>query len=164
MNSRLPLLALATIALLLGAAALAVAAANSSDDEGAGWRELSLDLVVKEDGFKFDDVAPRAKSEEDVSAGDSFVFSNDVSGDRTGRLLGGCAVADAGEPTCHVTYTLADGQVTVAGVPDFSQQAETFTIPVTGGAGPYQGATGEVRVHENGEAQHDMTLLIPELD
>ena len=58
MNSRLPLLALATIALLIGAAALALAVANSSEDDDAGWRELSLDLVVKEDGFKFDDVAP----------------------------------------------------------------------------------------------------------
>src|SRR4051812_31969767 len=39
-------------------------------------RELRLGLTEKEDEFKFSgDVAPEATSEEDVSAGDSFVFS-----------------------------------------------------------------------------------------
>jgi hypothetical protein len=54
--------------------------------------------------------------------------------------------------------------VTVAGVPDFSQQAETFTLPVTGGSAAYTGASGQVRVRENGQAEHDMTLLVPERD
>lgn len=164
MDSRAAQLMLGALALLVGTAALVVAVANSSGEEGEQWRETGLALVVTEDGFKFDDVAPRAKSEEDVSAGDSFVFSNDVSGARRGRLLGGCAVADRGEPTCHVTYTFGDGQITVAGVPDFSQEAETFTIPVTGGSGAYESATGQVRVHENGRAEHDMTLRLPERD
>src|SRR4051812_5055682 len=35
-----------------------------------------------------------------------------------------------------------DGQMTVAGVPDFSQDAETFQLPVTGGSEAYEGASG----------------------
>ena len=128
-------------------------------------RELRLGLTEKEDEFKFSDVvAPEARSEEDVSAGDSFVFSGDVSGERKGRLAGACEVADKGEPTCHATYTFDDGQITVAGVPDFSQDAETFQLPVTGGSEAYEGASGQVSVRENGNAEHKMTLLLAERD
>ena len=125
---------------------------------------MSLGLTEKEDEFKFSDVAPKARSEGDISAGDSFVFSGDVSGERKGRLAGACGVADEGEPTCHATYTFDDSQITVAGVPDFSQQAETFRLPVTGGSDAYEGATGQVTVREDGEAEHNMTLLLPERD
>jgi hypothetical protein len=152
------------LALLLGATALALSVVALVRDDDQQSREATLGLTEKEDEFRFSDVAPEARSEEDISAGDSFVFSGDVSGERKGRLTGACEVADKGEPTCHATYTLEDGQLTVAGVPDFSQQAETFTIPVTGGAGGYKGASGHVTVRENGQAKHDMTLLLPRSD
>jgi hypothetical protein len=73
-------------------------------DDHPKSRELRLGLTEKEDEFKFSaDVAPEARSEEDVSAADSFVFSGDVSDERKGRLAGACEVADKGEPTCHAT-------------------------------------------------------------
>jgi hypothetical protein len=152
------------LALLLGATALALSVVALVRDDDQQSREATLGLTEKEDEFRFSDVAPEARSEEDISAGDSFVFSGDVSGERKGRLTGACEVADKGEPTCHATYTFDDGQITVAGVPDFSQEAETFHIPVTGGSGAYEAASGQVRVHENGRAEHDMTLLLPERD
>jgi hypothetical protein len=154
--------ALTGVALLLSATALALSVVTLLRDDDPQSREVTLGLTEKEDEFKFSDVAPEARSEEDVSAGDSFVFSGDVSGERKGRLAGACAVADEGEPTCHATYTFDDGQITVAGVPDFSQEAETFQLPVTGGSDAYEGASGQVRVRENGQAKHDMTLLLPE--
>jgi hypothetical protein len=154
--------ALTGVALLLSATALALSVVTLVRDDDPQSREVTLGLTEKEDEFKFSDVAPDARSEEDVSAGDSFVFSGDVSGERKGRLAGACAVADKGEPTCHATYTFDDGQITVAGVPDFSQDAETFQLPVTGGSDAYEGASGQVRVSENGQAKHDMTLLLPE--
>jgi hypothetical protein len=135
-------------------------------DDDQHWREVTLGLTEKEDEFKFSDVAPKASSEEDITAGDSFVFSGDVSGARKGRLVGACGVADKGEPTCHATYTFDDGQITVAGVPDFAQEAETFQLPVTGGSDAYQGASGEVRIREpgNSRAEHSMTLLLAKRD
>jgi Allene oxide cyclase barrel like domain len=154
--------ALTGVALLLSATALALSVVTLLRDDDPPSREVTLGLTEKEDEFKFSDIAPEARSEEDVSAGDSFVFSGDVSGERKGRLAGACAVADKGEPTCHATYTFDDGQITVAGVPDFSQDAETFQLPVTGGSDAYEGASGQVRVRENGQAKHDMTLLLPE--
>ncbi len=156
--------ALTGVALLLGATALALSVVTLLREDDQQWREVRLSLAEKEDGFKFSDVAPEARSEEDISAGDSFVFSGDVSGERKGRLVGACEVADKGEPTCHATYTFDDGQITVAGVPDFSQQAETFQLAVTGGSDAYEGASGQVIVRENGQAEHDMTLLLPERD
>ena len=156
--------ALTALALLLGATAVALSVVTLLREDDQQWREVRLGLAEKEDEFKFSDVAPEARSEEDVSAGDSFVFSGDVSGERKGRLAGACDVADKGEPTCHATYTFDDGQIAVAGVPDFSQQAETFQLPVTGGSDAYEGASGQVTVRENGDAEHDMTLLVPERD
>jgi hypothetical protein len=152
------------LALLLGATALALSVVNLLREDDQQSREVTLGLTEKEDEFKFSDVAPAGRSEEDISAGDSFVFSGDVSGERNGRLAGACAVADKGEPTCHATYTFDDGQITIAGVPDFSQEAETFQLPVTGGSDAYEGASGEVNVRENGHAEHNMTLLLPERD
>ena len=99
--------ALTGLALLLGATALALSVVTLLREDDQQWREVRLGLAEKEDEFKFSDVAPEARSEEDISAGDSFVFSGDVSGERKGRLAGACEVADKGEPTCHATYTTA---------------------------------------------------------
>ena len=97
--------ALTGVALLLSATALALSVVTLLRDDDPRSQEVTLGLTEKEDEFKFSDVAPEARSEEDVSAGDSFVFSGDVSGERKGRLAGACEVADKGEPTCHATYT-----------------------------------------------------------
>jgi hypothetical protein len=149
-----------TLALLVASTALVLSLTDLTRRD-SGQRKLTLSLVEKEDAFKFSDVPPKARSEQDISLGDAFVFSGNVSGARKGRLLGACAVADDGEPTCHATYRFADGQVTVAGVPDFSQQAESFHMAVTGGTGAYEAAGGQVIVTENGDAHHEMTLLLP---
>ena len=156
--------ALTGVALLLSATALALSVVTLLREDDPESREVRLGLTEKEDEFKFSDVAPEERSEEDVSAGDSFVFSGDVSGERKGRLAGACEVADKGEPTCQATYTFDDGQITVAGVPDFSQEAETFQLPVTGGSDAYEGASGQVSVRENGNAEREMTLLLAERD
>lgn len=153
---------LIVVALLLGAAGLALGILSMTQEGDDGSEDLALTLSVAEGDFKVNDVPPAAESEEDIAPGDSFVFTGAVSGDREGTLLGACAVAGAGEPTCHVSYTFDDGTVTGAGVPDFSQQAESFQVAVTGGTDAYEGATGQVDVHENGEAIHQMTLVLPE--
>ena len=152
------------VALLLGAAGVALGVVSLLEGDEGEAEELALTLTVQEGDFKVNDVAPRATSEEDISSGDSFVFTGAVSGDRKGKLLGACEVADVGDPTCQVTYRFDDGQVTGAGIPDFSQQAESFQIAVTGGTAAYEGASGQVDVHENGQATHAMTLVLPEED
>jgi hypothetical protein len=152
------------VALVLGVAGVALGIVSILDEGEQGSEELALTLTVQEGEFKVNDVAPPATSEEDISSGDSFVFTGAVSGDREGKLLGACEVADVGEPTCQVTYTFDDGHVTGAGVPDFSQQAESFEVAVTGGTAAYDGASGQVDVHENGQATHEMTLVLPEDD
>ena len=145
------------LALLLGAAGVTVGVVNLvSDDEESDSRTLTL--TVREGNFSFNDVPPRAKDEGDIAAGDSFTFSNDVSGDAKGELYGGCFVADKGKATCQATYELQNGRITIAGVPGFSQEPETFEVAVTGGSGAYEGATGRVAVKENGQATHVISL------
>jgi hypothetical protein len=60
------------LALLLGVAALALGVVNLLREDDEGPRVMTLPLIEKEDVFKFSDVAPRAASEEDISAGDSL--------------------------------------------------------------------------------------------
>jgi hypothetical protein len=148
------------LALLLGATGVTLGVVNLvSDDEESDSRTLTL--TVREGNFSFNDVPPRAKDEGDIAAGDSFTFSNDVSGDAKGELYGGCFVADKGKATCQATYELQNGRITIAGVPGFSQEPETFEVAVTGGLGAYEGATGRVAVKENGQATHVMSLQLP---
>jgi hypothetical protein len=151
-------------ALAFGIAGVGLGIASILEEDEQGSEGLALALKVQEGNFKLSDVAPPATSEEDISSGDSFVFTGTVSGDRKGKLVGACEVADLGEPTCHVTYRFNDGHVTGAGIPDFSQQAESFQIAVTGGTAAYDGARGQIDVHENGVATHEMTLVLPEDD
>jgi hypothetical protein len=148
------------LALLLGATGVTLGVVNLvSDDEESDSRTLTL--TGREGSFSFNDVPPRAKDEGDIAAGDSFTFSNDVSGDAKGELYGGCFVADKGKATCQATYELQNGRITIAGVPGFSQEPETFEVAVTGGLGAYEGATGRVAVKENGQATHVMSLQLP---
>ena len=132
------------VALLLGAAGVVLGLVSILKEDETESQEL-LTLTVREGEFKVNDVAPAAASEEDLTSGDSFVFTGAISGDREGKLVGACEVADAGEPTCQVTYRFDDGDVTGAGIPDFSQQAESFQVAVTGGTGAYEGARGADR-------------------
>jgi hypothetical protein len=151
---------LTILALLLGAVGVTLGVVNLVvDDEESDSRTLTL--TVREGNFSFNDVPPRARDEGDIAAGDSFTFSNDISGDANGQLYGGCFVADKGKATCQATYVLQNGRVTIAGVPGFSQEPETFEVAVTGGSGVYEGARGKVVVKENGEATHVMSLQLP---
>ena len=54
------------LALLLSAAALALSVVTVLDEDDPQWREVKLGLTEKEDEFKFSDVAPRARGEEDI--------------------------------------------------------------------------------------------------
>jgi hypothetical protein len=154
-------ISLTVVALLLGATGVVLGAISLINDDQT-VEESTLSLVVQEGDFSINDVPPKAQSEEDIAGGDSFTFSGKVSGDEVGTMLGGCAVADVGRPTCQVTYALDGGQITAAGEPDFSQQAETFVIPLTGGSDAYEGASGQVTVQENGAAHHEVALLLPD--
>ncbi len=45
---------------------------------------------------------------------------------------------------CDVNYQLPGGTLVAAGTFDFD--AQSFSLPITGGSGSYLGATGDVRV------------------
>ena len=76
---------LTILALLLGAAGVALGVVNLVvDDEESDSRTLTL--TVREGNFSFNDAPPRARDEGDIAAGDSFTFSNDISGDANGQL------------------------------------------------------------------------------
>lgn len=66
---------LIVVALLLGAAGLALGVVSIVEEDQTESEEIALTLTVQEGDFKVNDVPPRATSEEDISSGDSFVFT-----------------------------------------------------------------------------------------
>lgn len=147
------------LALLLAVTAGVVSVIALLDDQG--FKETTLSLTEKDDQFKANDVPPPSKGEEDISPGDSFTFTSDISGDRDGRLLGFCvATSEEFQPTCTATYTLDDGTIDVAGSPNFE---ETFEVAVVGGTGAYVGASGSATIpQESEQAPTEIELLIPD--
>jgi hypothetical protein len=104
-------------------------------DDHPQSRELRLGLTEKQDEFKFsDDVAPEARSEEDVSAH----LPRHIHLRR--RPDHGCRRAG-----------LQPGR-------------RDLPTPRNGGSEAYEGASGQVSVRENGNAEHKMTLLLAERD
>jgi hypothetical protein len=57
-----------------------------------------------------------------------------------------------------------EDQFKVSDVAPEARSDETFQLPVTGGSGAYEGASGQVTVREDGQAEHNMTLLMPVRD
>jgi hypothetical protein len=92
--------------------------------------------------------------DEGTTLGDRFVFSDDLSRTRGGRVIG----TDGGECTvvrideefyeatvqCLVTVSLSGGDITIQGL--VAESEERATLAVTGGTGRYEGAGGRVRV------------------
>lgn len=155
-----------TLALVLGIAGTALGVYTLVDeDEEEGLEEQTLTLTEKEDTFEINDVAPPSRGEEDVSPNDSFTFTSDISGDREGRLVGECVAAtEEFEVSCVATYKFEDGDIELAGSPDFEQaEAAGFEIAVVGGTGAYAGASGTASLPEDAEEEPTVVeLLLPE--
>ena len=82
-------------------------------------------------------------------AGDILTFTNDLfdaaNATRLGTDQGYCVRMRVGKSwECHLTITLAAGQLSVDG--PFFDTADTM-MAVTGGTGIYSGARGEMRLH-----------------
>jgi hypothetical protein len=108
---------------------------------------------------KFDELTFVDTGSEGPSLGDALVFHANLrkQGNKVGHSGGVCTLTSleegaAGEFQCNATFWFENGQITVQGLlQPTGRFPELFVIPVTGGSGAYQAASGEL--HESQESE-----------
>jgi type II secretory pathway pseudopilin PulG len=101
------------------------------------------------------------------SLGDQFIFSEDLfrDGKKVGHDGGVCTLVRlvprvSATTQCVVTASLPKGQITVQGLPTFTDGPASFLLAITGGTGAYKTAHGQVKVVEVSEAESRLTLFL----
>lgn len=154
------------LALVLGIAGTALGIYALVDEDDEAFEEQTLVLTETETGGSENDVPPLSNGEEEVSGGDSFTFTSDLSGDATGTSVGQCVAAtEEFETICSATLRLEDGAIELAGSPDFAAQEDGgFEVAIVGGTGAYEGAMGSMTVdeEEGGDSTNTLNLLLPD--
>ena len=151
-------------AVLLVAASMSLAAANSSDTqswEGRGVKIIRLVATPTE-------VTQLDLGKEGQSQGDQIVFADDLF--RNGRKVGEdgvvCSLIRV-EPSsavynCAGTLSLPSGQITFQGLTVLPPGSEPFVVAITGGTGAYRTARGEmeVQVVSQQEERYKLKLIL----
>jgi hypothetical protein len=158
----------------LTSAAVAVAAATAlvlavialvtaGDDE----KSRTIELVTISD--------PRAEAYADLgergdSAADLATFSEEArqDGKPVGRTFGSCTVSGTErEPrgVCSLTTELDEGKIAAAGTIDFRREDQPQDIPIVGGTGEFENASGTVTLGRAGqETPLTITVTTPDGD
>jgi hypothetical protein len=85
------------------------------------------------------------KTQAQIKPGALGGFTDVITGDSTGRDAGTCIfVNKQGLQNCTFNLLLKDGELAFQGVYDFTKRVQD--IPLVGGSGAYDGATGHVTV------------------
>ena len=119
-------------------------------DAGQAQQPAGQTVVLRNSAIKIADVdvPPLVRSKRSPETpGDEVIVTSKVAGAATGSRYLFCAAAKQGPSiekalySCQVTYALADGTITAAGVGRIGASAPV-TVAVTGGTGSYAGARG----------------------
>jgi hypothetical protein len=147
----------ATAALVLAVIALVTA----GEDE----KSRTIELVSISD--------PRTEASADLgekgdSAADMATFSEEArqDGKPVGRTFGSCTLAGTErEPrgVCSLTSELEKGKVTAAGTIDFRREDQPQDLPIVGGTGEFENASGTVTLGRAGQ-QTPLTITVTTQD
>ena len=134
---------IAVMALVVGAVSPALGSSASTASGLADKQTIRVTAVFTEFDPNIDVGAAG------FSLGDMVVFSGNLlrNGEQVGRIGVVCtfvstANADRVEAQCPTTSIFPGGQITTQGT--IVNRSLTFTLPITGGSGRYQGAGGQV--------------------
>ena len=145
----------ASAAAIVGLAAGSVGPALGSAGGAARDHQRTIRVLEVTTEFHFVNTGPQGPS-----LGDVFVFSSKLmdDGKQVGHDGGVCTVTsfDNEELQCQATAWFDAGQITIQGLLPNAEQ--TFTLPVTGGSGAYQGAEGELHIHELSDTKSVLTF------
>ena len=144
------------------AACLVTAAATSSQASNEHVRVLRFGVQFSP--FTVIDVPPLQATPGDYKPGDYTVFGDVLTngaGRRVGTEAGTGTITRVDDSDVQIYYSMAiklrDGQITASGIgsPDPRKH-----LAVTGGTGSFTGASGSIRLVENGDAANTGSLKI----
>jgi hypothetical protein len=143
-----------TVAALLASAAAITTTALVLTAGGQAQQPAGQTLVLRNSAMKIAnvDVPPLVRSKRSPETpGDEVIASSKVSGAASGARYLVCLAAKQGKSvetalySCQVTYNLANGSITAAGVARI-EPSPPIVVAVTGGTGAYAGARGTLTV------------------
>jgi len=146
----------------LVAAGLVTAAAPSSHASAEHSRVLRFGVQFSP--FTVIDVPPLQTTPGDYKPGDYTVFGDvltDKAGSHVGTEAGTGTITRVDKSGVQIFYTMAiklrGGQITASGI---GSPAPRKRLAVTGGTGSFTGASGSIRLVENGDAANTGSLKI----
>lgn len=147
----------ATAALVLAVIAVATA---GEDEESQTIELLSISDPQTE--------ASADLGEKGDSAGDLATFSEEArqDGEPVGRTFGSCTLAGAeqdGRGVCSLTTELKKGKIVGAGTIDFRREDQPQDLPIIGGTGEYEHASGTVTIGGAGK-ETPLTITVTTQD
>jgi hypothetical protein len=134
-----------------GLVALGLIAAGAFGSGGSAKRGddhvRTIHLISTGTSFHLVDAPPAATSEEDLSPGDTVVFTDDLRshGHKVGTDTGVCTLVAGSVAQCHATLLLPDGHIVVGGSFDFAE-AKPNKLAITGGTRAFREAGGTLRI------------------
>ncbi|MFD5424288.1 hypothetical protein [Streptomyces sp. NPDC127084] len=146
------------LAAALCCASVASAAAPSPDTIHP-WtphgKSETFELALVTTASNFIDVDPTGSSQGDELVATGNVLQDDAA---VGQFDQVCTVTrvEADQPAafqCQVTFTLAEGQITIQGVFPLGAPASDITLAITGGTGSYLTARGYVQSISTSETE-----------
>jgi hypothetical protein len=158
---RLHLVRGATVAVAMGAM-IGLPACGGEDD----LSERTLRFTDREGKMATSvDAPPRTLAREEINPGDQVVTTRHLlgpSGDRAGTVHLVCTITDGrnsdATQACQGVIELADGRLSFSKTGKLSE-LKPSPMPVTGGAGAYEGATGAITAA--GGAKLEVRLFMP---
>ena len=160
---KLSLAATAALVLAVASVTLASASASSSATQTSDKKSTQVIHLVARTVQE----ANLDLGEPGDSLGDQFIFSEDLfrGGKKVGHDGGVCTLVRlvsmvSATAQCVVTASLPKGQITVQGLPTFTEGPASFLLAITGGTGAYKTAHGQVKVVEVSEVESRLTLFL----
>jgi hypothetical protein len=142
---------------LAGGAAVPATGSGHGNGHGHGHSSDKVRVLSTNTEEAFVDVG-----EPDLSLGDAFVFSSDLT--KRGRSVGHtgvvCTITSVArnESQCVGTAWLRKGQITIQGL--VAGEPEMFSFAITGGTGAYEGAGGTLVVKELSDTEELLTFYL----
>jgi hypothetical protein len=160
---KISLAAVAALMLAVASVTLASASASSSDTQTSDKKSTQVIHLVA----KTVQQANLDLGEPGDSLGDQLVFSEDLfrDGKKVGHDGAVCTLVRlvprvSATFQCVATASLPEGQITVQGLPTFTDGPASFSLAITGGTGAYKTAHGQVKAVEVSDVETRLTFFL----
>lgn len=154
----------AAVALVAAAALVLAVIALVTGGEDEKSRTIELVSISDPQAEASADLAEKGDSGADLSA-----FSEEArqDGEPVGRTFGSCTLAGAQQDArgvCSLTSELEEGKITAAGTIDFRREDQPQDLPIVGGTGEFEDASGTLTIGRRAGQETPLTITVTTQD